>query len=456
MNIITKLIKLFFFCLSVSFFDVQAQKITKPNIVLIIADDLGYGDLGSYGNEIIRTPHLDQLAAQGVRFTDAYAGASVCSPSRGTLLTGKHTGHARIRGNMTRQGGVEGFKDGVPVRRPSLLDTDTTVAHILQENGYRTFLVNKWHVEGFSESAHPQRKGFDEFVGWLVKEPKSHNHYPEIRFKGYEPYVVEENKGGKHGKHATDMATEEAVAIIKRKHDKPFFLMVAYNAPHVPLHPKSTALYDSLTLPIQDKSYAALISHLDEGVGSVVRTVEEQGIANETVIIFVSDNGGSREAQLQQLVQNGRLRGMKGDLYEGGIRVPLIVKYGTAVADKISAFPCYFPDLFVTLLDIGGVQDGGETDGVSLLPEVFDPNSQNRKNRFLYWEQYPRKGIQKAVRWGDWKLVRPGSNAPIELYNLLTDIGETTNLVEKHPDIVKKLCAYIQQAHVPSDWWPVD
>src|SRR5690606_10970348 len=130
--------------------------------------------------------------------------------------------------------------------------------------------------------------------------------------------VVEENKGGKHGKHATDMATEEAVAIIKRKHDKPFFLMVAYNAPHVPLHPKSTALYDSLTLPIQDKSYAALISHLDEGVGSVVRTVEEQGIANETVIIFVSDNGGSREAQLQQLVQNGRLRGMKGDLYEGG------------------------------------------------------------------------------------------------------------------------------------------
>ena len=456
MDTITKLIKCFFLAIFACIFYVQAQEITKPNIILIVADDLGYGDLGSYGSQIIKTPHLDRLAAQGVRFTDAYAGASVCSPSRGTLLTGKHTGHARIRGNMTRQGGVEGFKDGVPVRRPSLLDTDTTVAQILQEHGYRTFLVNKWHVEGFNESAHPQRKGFDEFGGWLVKEPKSHNHYPEIRFKGYEPYVVEENKTGKHGKHATDMTTEEAIAIIKRKQDQPFFLMITYNAPHVPLHAKSTALYDSLHLSAQDKSYAALVSHLDEGVGSIVQTIEDLGIAEETVVIFVSDNGGSREAQLQQIVQNGPLRGMKADLYEGGIRVPLIVKYGAVTTGKTSTFPAYFPDLYATLLDIGGVQDGRETDGTSLLPELFTPNSQNREGRFLYWEQYPKKGIQQAVRWGDWKLIRPGDDAPVELYNLRADIGETTNLSEKHPDIVDKLQAFLQQAHVPSDWWPVE
>src|SRR5690606_23231592 len=331
-----------------------------------------------------------------------------------------------------------------------------TVAQILQEHGYRTFLVNKWHVEGFNESAHPQRKGFDEFVGWLVKEPKSHNHYPEIRFKGYEPYVVEENKTGKHGEHATDMTTEEAIAIIKRKQDRPCFLMITYNAPQVPLHAKSTALYDSLHLSAQDKSYAALVSHLDEGVGSIVQTIEDLGIAEETVVIFVSDNGGSREAQLQQIVQNGPLRGMKADLYEGGIRVPLIVKYGAVTTGKTSTFPAYFPDLYATLLDIGGVQDGRETDGTSLLPELFTPNSQNREGRFLYWEQYPKKGIQQAVRWGDWKLIRPGDDAPVELYNLRADIGETTNLSEKHPDIVDKLQAFLQQAHVPSDWWPVE
>ncbi|KGE13730.1 sulfatase-like hydrolase/transferase [Sphingobacterium deserti] len=433
----------------------QAQKISKPNIILIVADDLGYGDLGSYGNKIIKTPNVDKIAAQGIRFTDAYAGASVCSPSRGTLLTGKHTGHARIRGNMTRKGGVEGLKDGVPVRRPSLLESDTTFAQILQQNGYRTFLVNKWHVEGFSEAAYPQRKGFDEFSGWLVSEPKSHNHYPEIRFNGDKPYAIEKNKNGKQHVHATDMTTQEAAAIIKQKHEKPFFLMIAYNAPHVPLHAKNTALYDSLNLPPQDKSYAALVSHLDEGVGAIVQAMEEQAITDETVLIFVSDNGGSREAKLQQLVQNGPLRGMKSDLYEGGIRVPLIINYGAPQIGKISTFPNYFPDLYTTVLDIAGVQHAGETDGISLLPEILAPNSQRAEDRYLYWEQYPTKGIAQAVRWGDWKLLSPGNDKAVELYNLRSDIGETTNVAAKHKDIVEKLQTFLQEAHVPSEWWPV-
>lgn len=455
-SIIPKLVNGFLLFLAIPVPHVQAQKIAKPNIVLIVADDLGYGDLGSYGSQIIKTPHLDRLAAQGIRFTDAYAGASVCSPSRGTLLTGKHTGHARIRGNMTRQGGVEGFKDGVAIRRPSLLATDSTFASRLQKNGYRTYLVNKWHVEGFDESAHPQKRGFDEFVGWLVKEPKSHNHYPEIRFKGYKPYAVAENKGGKHGKHATDMTTEEALAILQRKHDQPFLLMVTYNAPHVPLDAKSTALYDSLNLSAQDKSYAALVSHLDEGVGSILQTIEATGIADETVVIFISDNGGSREAQLVQIKQNAPLRGMKTDLYEGGIRVPLLVRYGSGAAAATSSFPTYFPDLYATILGIGGVANATETDGISLLPEILTPNSQNRESRYLYWEQYPKKGIQQAVRWGDWKLISPGNDAAVELYNLRNDISETTNLAEQHPDITKKLQSFLQQAHVPSDWWPLD
>ncbi|WDF66861.1 sulfatase-like hydrolase/transferase [Sphingobacterium oryzagri] len=436
---------------------VQAQKIAKPNIILIVADDLGYGDLGSYGNEIIKTPNIDKLAAQGIRFTDAYAGASVCSPSRGTLLTGKHTGHARIRGNMTRQGGVEGLKDGVPVRRPSLLDSDSTVAQILQQQGYRTFLVNKWHVEGFSQSAYPQRKGFDEFSGWLVSEPRSHNHYPEIRFKGEKAYSIAENRRGKQQVHATDMTTQEATAVIKQQHEKPFFLMVTYNAPHVPLHAKNTILYDQLNLPAQDKAYAAMVSHLDEGVGAIVKATEEQAITGETVVIFVSDNGGSREAKLAKLKQNGPLRGMKADLYEGGLRVPLIIKYGASTVGSVSTFPTYFPDLYATLLDMAAAAHFGETDGISLLPEILAPNSQQpAADRFLYWEQYPARGIAQAVRWGDWKLISPGNEGAIELYNLRTDIGETTNVAEKHADITKKLQAFLQEAHVPSDWWPVN
>lgn len=454
-TIITKLANGFLLFLAISVLQVKAQKIVKPNIVLIVADDLGYGDLGSYGSRLIKTPHLDALAAQGIRFTDAYAGASVCSPSRGTLLTGKHTGHARIRGNMTRRGGVEGLKDGIAVRRPSLLKTDTTFASKLQENGYRTFLVNKWHVEGFDESAHPQKRGFDEFVGWLVKEPKSHNHYPEIRFRGYEPQAVTANKDGKHGKHATDMTTEEAIAVIQRKHDQPFLLMITYNAPHVPLDAKSTAHYDSLDLSPQDKSYASLVSHLDEGVGSILQAIENAGIAEETVVIFLSDNGGSREAQLAQIVQNGPLRGMKTDLYEGGIRVPLIVRYGSRGSAATSSFPTYFPDLYATILSIGGITDAAETDGVSLLPEIFTPNSQNQESRYLYWEQYPKNGIQQAVRWGDWKLISHGNDRPVELYNLRNDIGETTNLAQKHTDLTQKLQSFLHQAHVPSDWWPV-
>lgn len=427
----------------------------RPNIVFIIADDLGYGDLGAYGNDIIKTPNIDQLASDGVLFTQAYAGASVCSPSRGTLLTGLHTGHARIRGNMTRQGGIQGLKGKNVIGRPNLLPQDSTIANVLSNNGYLTALVNKWHVDGFDTTAHPLNRGFQEFYGWLVKEYRSHNHYPTIRYRNNEEYTIAENLDGKRGSHATDIATEEAVDFIKRKKDKPFFLLLTYNAPHTPLDVKTLDPYTDTDLPDNDKAYAALIAHLDEGVGRVLKAVEEAGIDDNTVIVFVSDNGGSTEADLEQLRQNGPLRGYKAQLYEGGIRVPLIVRTPDRKnAGSKSDFPSYFPDLFATMVDITSSRTTLETDGVSLLPEIEAPNSLNPENRFLYWEQYPAKGIAQAVRWGDWKLIRQNVDTDYELYNLKNDLSEEHNVAEQHPEQVDKLSQYLREAHTPSEWWP--
>lgn len=427
----------------------------RPNIIVIIADDLGYGDLGAYGNTIIKTPHIDWLANNGVLFTNAYAGASVCSPSRGTLFTGLHTGHARIRGNMTRQGGVEGYKGDQVIRRPNLLPQDSTIANVLSNNGYITALVNKWHVDGFDTTAHPLNRGFQEFHGWLVPEDRSHNHYPTIRYHNKEEHIVTENLDEKRGRHATDIATDEAVEFILRQKKKPFFLALTYNAPHTPLDVKTLDPYTDVDLPDNDKAYAALITHMDEGIGRVLNAVEQAGIADHTVFIFASDNGGSREAELSKLRQNGDLRGAKSQLYEGGLRVPLIIKTADNTnAGSKSSFPNYFPDLFSTIVDISKSSTNLQTDGISLLPEVQHPNSLDQESRYLYWEQYPRQGIAQAVRWGDWKLIRQNTDAPYELYNLSNDLSEQHNIAGQYPDMVKKLAGYLKAAHVPSELWP--
>ncbi|WP_437917713.1 sulfatase-like hydrolase/transferase [Sphingobacterium sp. LRF_L2] len=441
------------FCSQVNYAQVKQL---PPNVIFIVADDLGYGDLGVYGNTIIKTPHIDQLAADGIRFTQAYAGASVCSPSRGTLLTGLHTGHARIRGNMTRKGGIKGQKGKIAVSRPNLLAQDSTIANVLRNNGYETYLVNKWHLDGFDTSAHPLNRGFQEFHGWLVKEDSSHNHYPTVRFRNNEAYTISENLHGKRGKHATDMATDEAIEIIQRKKDKPFFLLLTYNAPHTPLDVKKPHLYENTDLPENDKAYAALITQMDAGIGRVVKTVEELGIAHNTWIFFVSDNGGSREADVQLLKQNAPLRGAKTDLYEGGIRVPLIIRTADEQdAGKQSDFPNYFPDLFATLVDITKSHTSLPIDGISLLPELKSPNSLDPKQRFLYWEQYPNLGIAQAVRWDNWKLIRQNIDDAFELYNLEEDIGEVHNIADQKPLIVDKLTNFMQEAHIPSVLWPV-
>lgn len=430
----------------------------QPNILFILADDMGYGDLGCFGNKQIKSETIDKLASEGVTFTDCYAGASVSSPSRCTLMTGLHTGHSRIRGNMCRTGGITGEREGMgTVRRINLMPQDSTIANVLSNNGYVTGLVNKWHLDGFDPTAGPLDRGFNEFYGWLIREPLSHNYYPSKRWRNRHEYTIMANENGQHIDHNTDRATDEAIGFLQRNRDNKFFLYLAYNVPHVPLDSKSWGIYKDADMSPNDKSYAALITHMDESIARVLDELKTLGIDHNTIVIFASDNGGAKAAKTDKLVLNGELKGWKGELYEGGIRVPLIVRMPDCKnAGKKSDLPCYFPDLFATMVDMTGSNTTLKTDGISIYPEIKTPGTLSKDQRYLYWEQYPSKGISQAVRWGDWKLIRQNLDKDVELYNLKTDLKETRNVATLHPEIVSRLSGYFKDAHTESENWPVE
>jgi arylsulfatase A-like enzyme len=458
----------------------QAVKpVEKPNILFILADDLGYGDLACYGNKVIQTPVIDQLCAEGMHFTNSYAGASVSSPSRCCLMTGLNTGHGRIRGNTCKVGGLQGEREGVPglVRRTSLQKEDVTIAELLQNQGYRTCLVNKWHLDGFDSTATPMDRGFDEFYGWLIPEPKSQNYYPSVRWRNREKFTIEANLNGQHGDHNTDRSTDEAISFLDRTAQKqPFFLYLAYNAPHVPLDAKDRTLYLNSGLPEVDQSYAALVSHMDASIGRVLQELHTLGLDKNTLVVFASDNGGATAAEVKQLKLNGNLRGFKGELWEGGIRVPLMVRWpGHIKPGTTSSQPCYFPDFFPTFAKLAGVTNLEEdvrgmlrqkmetdyfaptkesvTDGVDLMPAL---KGKKLPNRWLYWEQFPKTGLSQAVRFGNWKAVRMDLKDPWMLFNLKTDPAETTDVAARNPKVIAAVNAYIATARHDSECWPVD
>lgn len=474
-----------------------AKPAEKPNILFILADDLGYGDLTCYGNQVIETPVIDKLSSEGMHFTNAYAGASVSSPSRCCLMTGLHSGHARIRGNMCKVGGLQGEREGMPglVRRTNLQPEDVTIADVLRNQGYRTCLVNKWHLDGFDSTATPLDRGFDEFYGWLIAEPNSHNYYPSVRWRNREKYTIDANTDGQHGDHNTDRATDEAISFIERMAagvtpegckdavakvvgtpKQPFFLYLAYNAPHVPLDAKDRKLYEHSGLPEPDQSYAALVSHMDENIGRVLETLEKLGLDKNTIVVFASDNGGATAAEVKELKLNGNLRGFKGELWEGGIRVPMMVRWpGHIKPGTSSAEPCYFPDFFPTFAKLAGVTDLEEsvrgylrqkmetdyfaptkesvTDGVDLMPAL---QGKKLPKRLLYWEQFPKTGLSQAVRFGRWKAIRMNLDKPWLLYDLKTDPGETTDVAALHPKVVTSIDAWAKTARRESANWPVD
>jgi len=430
-------------------------KTEKPNIVFIIADDMGYGDLTCYGNKIVKTPHIDQLAADGVRFTQAYAGSAVSSPSRCCLLTGKNTGHSRIRDNFAKAGGIEGDKNGTVIRRANLLETDTTLALMLRGAGYHSMLINKWHQDGFNPNAGPLDRGFDEFKGWLINNPESNlpYYYPAKRFKNRQLVDIPENQNGIQGKHNNEISTDEAVQFIGENKDRPFFLYLAYDTPHEPYIIKDLGIYENSNLSNTAKTYAALITLMDDQVGRVLQTLKNNHLSENTIVFFISDNGGAVMAPRDEMKCNADLRGMKGNLYEGGIRVPVIASWPNHFAKgKTSDAIIYFPDFMPTLAKITGAKASQQIDGISILPALKGKNQRTDK-RFLYWE-FPNK--TQAVRWGKWKAIRTKWNKALELYDLNKDVSETTDVANENPKVIETIEHYLKTARTESENWPTE
>jgi len=431
---------------------------TRPNIIFIQADDLGYGDLSCYGQRKFKTPNIDRLAAEGMRFTQYYAGSTVCAPSRSALMTGQHTGHTRIRGNA----------------RYPLLPEDVTVAEVLKATpgaGYKTALIGKWGLGEAGTTGVPNRQGFDYFFGYL-NQRHAHNYYPtflwrdeeRIKLRNVVPDEDEEGSGNSTNRvdYSHDLMAEEALKFIERSGGGPFFLYLAFTIPHANNEAKNKGMevpdlgeFASEDWPDQEKAKAAMITRMDRDVGRLMASLKKLGIDDNTLVFFTSDNGPHREggADPDFFDSNGPLRGIKRDLYEGGIRVPMIARWpkrikAGAKSDQVWAHW----DLLPTAAEIAGVKPPANIDGISMLNALL--GRRQRNHEFLYWEFHER-GFSQAARMGDWKAVRKSPGSPLELYDLKNDLGEQNDVAVKHPEVVKKIEDYLKTARTESELWPI-
>ncbi len=444
----------------------------RPNIIFILADDLGYGDLGCYGQETVKTPNLDRMAAEGMRFTDHYAGSTVCAPSRCALMTGLHTGHCWIRGNAL-----------LPLR-----PEDVTVAELLKQVGYTTGIIGKWGLGEAGSTGIPNKQGFDYWFGYL-NQRHAHNYYPTYLWRNEETVPLKNEvrdvnpPGGvatKRVEYSHDLFTEDALSFVEQNRDKTFFLYLAYTIPHANneagqngMEVPSLEPYADRDWPQPQKGHAAMITRMDRDIGRLFGRLKELGLDQNTLVMFSSDNGPHKEGggDPNFFRSSGPLRGYKRDLYEGGIRVPMIARWpgkikASAESNHVSAFWDFLP----TCCEIAGVETPQGLDGISLVPTLLGHPDKQKEHEFLYWE-FHEQGKKQAVRMGDWKGVRPrlrgdkpapakarvakNPDGPIELYNLKDDISEKYNVASQHPEIVAKIAEYMKLSHTPCEHWPL-
>ncbi|MCK5146095.1 arylsulfatase [bacterium] len=460
----------------------------KPNIIYILADDLGYGELGCYGQQKIKTPHIDRLAADGMRFTQHYSGSPVCAPSRCTLLTGLHTGHSYIRDNdeMNHRGDV--WKDrSIEGQRPLLAGT-TTVGTVLQKAGYKTACIGKWGLGGPTDGGHPNLQGFDLFYGYLCQR-EAHNYYPDHLWRNKEKVMLDNEYLHPHEKlasdsdpndaasyarykgndYAPDLMEKEALDFIRSNIENPFFLYLPSPVPHVSIQVPAVALseyhgkFDDKPykgekgyLPHQHplSAYAAMITHLDRTVGRIMSLLKELGLDENTMVMFSSDNGATFNGGTDRefFKSNAPLRGGKCEVYEGGIRVPLVARWpGVIKAGSTSDHVSAFWDMLPTFAEVAGVEVPKSLDGISMMPMLTD-QSEQPKHDYLYWEYFGRPA--QAVRMGPWKAVRRydrKTRQPLdtELYYILGDVAEEKNVADQYPGLVKTVVS-IMDARTPS------
>jgi len=443
-----------------------AARRKKPNIIFILADDLGYGDLGCYGQQKIATPNLDQMAAEGMRFTDHYAGSTVCAPSRCALMTGLHTGHCYVRGN----------REAKPMGQTPLPDETVTVAELLKQAGYVTGLIGKWGLGGPGSTGAPNKQGFDYFYGYLCQR-HAHNYYPEFLLRNEEMVTLKGNKVAnpqpdgagvaiERAQYSHDLLTEEALAFIPRNKDRPFFLYLAYTIPHANneagqegMEVPSLEPYADKDWPQPQKGHAAMITRMDRDIGRLFATLAELGLDENTLVMFSSDNGPHREGGNNPDFNdsNGPLRGIKRDLYEGGIRVPMIARWkGVIKAGSVTNHVSAFWDFLPSCCELVGVKTPSGLDGISMVPTLLGQDNKQKRHEFLYWE-FHEQGKKQAVRMGQWKGVRlnveKNPDGPIELYTLKEDVAEEHNVADQYPQIVAKIANYMKIAQTPSEYW---
>lgn len=423
----------------------------RPNIIFIMADDLGCADLGCYGQKLIRTPCVDEMAREGMRFTQCYAGACVCAPSRSVLMTGQHTGHTRVRENKCRVGGVRDEITGGGCRLP-LKDEDVTVAEVLKKADYVTGITGKWGLGDPGTSGVPTRQGFDEWLGYL-----NQNHavfyYTDYLWRNEKKMILEGNKDGKRRQYTHDLFTDFALDFIRRYKDKPFFLYVAYTIPHFNIEAPSTEPYTSKRWPQKAKIFAAMVTRMDRDVGRILDLLKELGVDDRTIVFFGSDNGGAGNGG-PMFNSNGSLKGGKGGFDEGGIRTPMVVRWpGKVPRGRVSDAPWYYADVMPSLAELAGVKPPRNIDGVSVLPTLLG-KQQNLDDRFMYWES-PPPNLHQVVRWHHWKARRRKPHKPLELHNLAKDLREEHNVAGEHPDVVARFETYLKTARTDSPNWPM-
>jgi arylsulfatase A len=415
-------------------FTMTAFAAAKPSVIFILADDLGYGDLGCFGQTKIKTPHLDRMAAEGMRFTQAYAGTTVCAPSRCALMTGQHTGHCSIRGNKELK--PEG-------QEPMPADT-FTVAHLMKRAGYTTGMIGKWGLGYPGSASAPEKMGFDYFFGYNC-QMKAHEYYPEYLWRNTNQVKLD----GKTYSH--DLMADDALKFVRRNKDKAFFLYLPFTIPHGKFQVPTQEPYASENWLAQWKNIAAMITRMDKDIGRLLALLKELNLDENTLVFFASDNGAGYQPKFFQ--SSGPLRGMKRDMYEGGLRSPSIARWPKKIkAGVVTEQVWAFWDLMPTLAELTGQKPPPGMDGVSILPTLV--GGKRVEHPPLYFEFHER-GFEVAARMGDWKAVRLGTKAPIELYDMKVDAAEQHDVAVQHPKVVKRFEEYFKTARTESAVWPI-
>ncbi|MFG0287049.1 MAG: arylsulfatase [Rhodopirellula sp. JB044] len=432
-----------------------AQSDRPPNIIFILADDLGYGDLSCYGQSKFHTPNIDALAERGMRFTQHYSGSAVCAPSRCSLMTGLHTGHTPVKGN------AEHAPEG---QMPMPADT-FTVGHLLQSAGYKTGVFGKWGLGYPGSASDPLKMGFDRFYGYNCQRI-AHCYYPAFLWHDDKRELLWGNVASHSRDYAPDLIHDKAIEFIRENKERPFFCYYAAIQPHADMIAPDDYMdrYRGKFLPEFDypgdyylpqseghAAFAGMVAVLDDYVGEVMAELDDLGIADNTLVVFSSDNGPHEEGghDPKYFDSNGGMKGVKRDLYEGGVRVPMIAVWPDQIAaGSQSDHVCAFWDFMPTMAELAGVTLQRDTDGISIVPTLLNRSNQEQHD-YLYWD-FPAKGGREAMRRGDWKAVRynlkQNPDAPIELYNLANDVGESNDVADSHPEVVQEIGNLMREA----------